>query len=267
MPKEKEMTFFDHLEALRPHLMRGISALFIVTVVAFFGRVLLIDHILLGPQSADFPTNRFLCLLAEKFGIPDLCLNQNGIHLINTRMAGQFHLHIMVSFAAGFILSIPYLLWELWRFIKPALTPFEQKKSRMFVGYVSGCFLTGLLFGYYVISPLAVNFFSNYTASAQIGNFIDVSSYLSSVLNVSIASAIVFELPVLVYFLARMRILGSALMIKYRRHMIVVLAVFSAVITPPDPVSLVLLLLPLYGLYELSIRIAKKVEKSYAATE
>lgn len=263
----QDMTFFEHLEALKPHLVRGVMALLVATVLAFLAKNFIIDRVLLGPQSAGFPTNRFFCWLAGLLDTPSLCINRVELNMINTRLAGQFNLHMTVSFVVGLVIAVPYLLWELWRFIRPALTAFEQKRSRLFVLYVSACFFTGLLFGYYIIAPLSINFLNNYTASPQIANFIDVNSYLSSVLNVSIAAAVLFELPVLVYFLARMGILRSAYMKKYRRHALLVLAVFSAVITPPDVFSLVLLLLPLYGLYEFSIRIAEGVERRREARE
>ncbi len=255
------MTFFEHLDSLRPHLLRGIVALFVVVIAAFGFKGIIIDHILMGPQSPDFPLNRFLCWMGERFDIPALCTNSVQLNVINTRMGGQFSLHMMVSLVTGIVVAVPYLLWELWRFIKPALSYYEQRKSSLFVLYVSSCFFVGLAFGYFIIAPLTVNFLSNYEASALITNMIDVNSYITTVINVSMASAAVFQLPILVYFLSKMGIITSAFMKKYRKHAIVVLAALSAIITPPDIFSCILVLLPMLGLYELSINIAKRNER------
>ncbi len=258
------MTFFEHFEALRPHLIRSGIALFFLLIFAFLGKDFVIDTVLFGPQSADFPTNRFLSYLATVTGIEALQINQLQLELINTAMAGQFNLHLRISLITAFVLVTPYMLWELWQFVKPALTATERRGSTRFVGYVSLCFFIGLLFGYFVIVPLSINFLSGYTASTRITNLIDIQSYLATVINVSLASAIVFELPLLIYFLARMGIVTSAFLKRYRRHTIVVLAIFSAIITPPDVFSLILVLIPLYALYEYGIRLAAKVERQTA---
>ena len=260
----QEMTFFEHLDALRPHLVRGGIVMLVFLIVAFLAKGFVIDTVLFGPQSADFPTNRLLARLAGLTGIDALRINQLDLNMINTSMAGQFNLHLRISLITAIVLATPYILWELWQFIKPALTPRERRGSSRFVGYVSLCFFTGLLFGYYVIVPLSVNFLSGYTASSQITNLIDVNSYLSTVVNVSIAAAIVFELPLLIYFLARMGIVKAAFLRRYRRHAIVALAIFSAIITPPDVFSQIMVLLPLYALYEYSISLAAGVERKAA---
>lgn len=254
-----EMTFFDHLDALRPHLVRSALAIIVLAVTAFLLKNFIVDGILLGPQSPDFPTNRLLNSLGEKWGIEGLRVSDYSFDLINTAVAGQFNLHLKISFVAAFVSAVPYLMWELWRFVKPALTPSEKKATNLFVFWVSLCFFTGLLFGYFVISPLAINFLLNYTASAQISNMIDISSYLSTVMGTSVACGLVFQLPLLVWFLARMGIVTPGFMKKYRRHAIVVIAIFSAIITPPDLMSMVLVWIPFYGLYELSIGIATRV--------
>ena len=264
---DPEMTFFEHLDALRPHLMRGIGALLLIAVVSFFFKDIIIDHILFGPRSPDFVTNRILCRIGTALHLEGLCINQTEFSLINTRMAGQFNLHMTVSLVTAIVLTVPYLLWELWQFIKPALTYYERRKSNRFVAYVSLCFFAGMAFGYFIIAPLTVNFLTNYLASASIQNMIDVGSYLSTVIQVSLACALVFQLPVLVYFLARMGIVSSGFMRKYRKHDIVVMAIFSAIITPPDIFSQVLVCIPLIALYEGSIRIARNVERKKEAEE
>ncbi len=269
-PNEKssgEMTFFEHIDALRPHLVRGAVVLFTVMVGAFLAKGLIIDTILMGPQKPDVPLNRLMAWLAEATGAQGLQINNKSFTMVNTSMAGQFNLHMKISFITAFAVAIPYLLWEIWQFVKPALTPGERRGSQMFVFYVSMCFFGGLLFGYFLIAPLTVNFLGGYTASADITNMIDVNSYLSTIANVSLACAAIFQLPILVYFLARMGVLKSDFMRRYRRHAILVLCVISAIITPPDVASLVLVALPFYLLYEYSIRIAARVERKKAERE
>ncbi len=265
---DTEMTFFEHVEALRPHLVRSIMALLIVMVVAFLGKTFVIDWILMGPQSPDFITNRLLCRISHwLMDNNTLCINQVKFNMVNTSLAGQFNLHMTVTLATAIVVAVPYLLWEIWRFVVPALTPYERRKSRMFVLYVSLCFFAGLCFGYFLIVPLSINFLAGYQASPEITNMIDVKSYLSTVLTVSIACAIVFQLPLLVYFLARMGLITSAFLKRYRRHAIVVLAIVSAIITPPDLFSLILVVIPLYGLYEYSIVVTRRVERHKAQAE
>ncbi len=262
-----EMTFFEHLDALRPHLVRGASALLIVALAAFFLNDWIIDGLLFGPAQPDFPSNRVLTRLAQLVGSSNYEAGHAEFNIINTRMAGQFNLQITVSIVTGLVLTIPYLLWELWRFIRPGLTYYERRRTNLFVLYVSICFFVGLLFGYYVITPLAVNFLTGWTASPTIVNMIDAGSYLKTVISTSLACALIFQLPILIYFLTRMGVVSAAFLKKYRKHAIVVLAILSALITPPDMLSMILVILPLVLLYELSIKIAVKVEKSKAAEE
>lgn len=261
------MTFFEHLDALRPHLMRGASALLIVAIVAFILKNLIIDHVLFGPAQPDFPTNQLLSWLGSLFGDKSFEAGYENFNLINTKLSGQFSLTLTVSMVSGLIVTIPYLLWELWRFIKPGLTYYERRNTRMFVFYVSFCFFVGVAFGYFIISPLAINFFTTWQASATIVNMIDISSFLRSVLSTSLGCGLIFQLPVLIYFLTRMGIVNAAFLRKYRKHAIVLLAILSAVITPPDMMSMILVVLPLVLLYELSIKIAARVEKKKAEEE
>lgn len=256
-----EMTFFEHIDALRPHLVRGASALLIISIAAFLLKTFIIDYFLFGPAQPDFPTNRLLTWLGQLIGDSSYEAGAVNFNIINTKLAGQFSLHLTVSLVAGLIVTVPYLLWELWRFIKPGLTYYERRNTRMFVFYVSLCFFVGVAFGYFIIAPLAVNFFTTWEASATIVNMIDVGSYLRSVLSTSLGCGLIFQLPVLMYFLTRMGIVTAAFLRKYRKHAIVLLAVLSAAITPPDIMSMFLVILPLVLLYELSIKIAAKVEK------
>ena len=273
-----EMTFFEHIDALRPHLVRGAMAIVIVGVIAFFCKHLIIDTVLFGPKSPEFPTNRMLVwvggewaqvaawlnsTLGTSFNIDpgSFTIGADRFSVINTSLAGQFNLHMKISLVTGIALATPYVLWEFWRFVRPALTPQEIAGTNWFVFCVSLCFFSGLLFGYFIMVPLSVNFFANYQASAEIVNMIDISDYLSTVIVVSMACAFMFELPLLIYFLTRMGIVSAGFLRRYRRHAFVVLLVIAAIITPPDIFSLVLVILPLYGLYELSIKLAARIER------
>ena len=273
-----EMTFFEHIDALRPHLVRGAMAIVIVGVIAFFCKHLIIDTVLFGPKSPEFPTNRMLVWVGAEWAQVAAWLNStlgtslnidpgsfsigaNRFSVINTSLAGQFNLHMKISLVTGIALATPYVLWEFWRFVRPALTPQEIAGTNWFVFCVSLCFFSGLLFGYFIMVPLSVNFFANYQASAEIVNMIDIGDYLSTVIVVSMACAFMFELPLLIYFLTRMGIVSAGFLRRYRRHAFVVLLVIAAIITPPDIFSLVLVILPLYGLYELSIKLAARIER------
>lgn len=257
--KSDEMTFFEHLDALRPHLFRSAAALFVIMVAAFLCKDFVIDTLLLGPQSPWFPTNRFFAWLAGATATPALAVNSVPLNMVNTVMAGQFNLHLKVSLWTAVVVTVPYMLWEIWSFVKPALTPAERRGTNKVVFYVSLCFFSGAAFGYMVICPLTVNFLGNYEASGMITNMIDVNSYLSTVMNVTLATGVVFLLPLAAWVLARMGIITPAFMKRYRRHAIVVLAILAAVITPPDLFSMTLVLVPMYLLYEVSIGIAARV--------
>ncbi|MEG1700935.1 MAG: twin-arginine translocase subunit TatC [Alistipes sp.] len=276
-----EMEFWDHFAALRPHLVRGAVAVVVIAIVAFLSKHFLIDIVLFGPKSADFPTNRLLLATGEQLAVACEWFNQLtgfswsinldafdvsnlNFNVINTSMAGQFNLHMKISFVTGLVLAMPYVLWEFWRFVKPALNAREIAATQRFVFWVSFFFFIGLLFGYFVIVPLSVSFFINYQASTSIVNLIDVNQYLSTVIVASLASALVFQLPLLIYFLTRMGLVSAAFMKRYRRHAFVGLLVIAAIITPPDIFSLVLVIIPLYWLYELSIRLATRVERQQA---
>ncbi|MDR2912501.1 MAG: twin-arginine translocase subunit TatC [Alistipes sp.] len=280
-----EMTFFEHLEDLRPHLMRAIGALFVISIAAFIFKGFIIDTLLFAPQTPDFPTNRWLCnmgyalndmmgWLGGVFGTEwsmdptVLCINSKKVaEIINLKLTGQFNLHIKVAMATGFALGIPYLLWEIWQFIKPALMPGERRGTRLFVLWVSLCFFTGALFGYFVITPLSLHFFLNYSVSEQVTNTIDISSYFSQVIGIPLGTGLIFQLPLLIYFLTRIGIVSPAFLRKYRRHALVLLAVMAAVITPPDIFSMILVMMPLYGLYEFSIFLSARTQKRYHPEE
>ncbi len=256
------MSFWEHLDHLRPRLLRVVVAFVVFILAAFaFGDELML--LITAPKSEWFPTNRLFAWLAEVSNKEFLKINATPLTLINTAMAGQFNLHIRLAFSTALLLIIPYSLWELWGFIRPALTKKEQHKSRFFVFEVSICFIVGALFGYFALTPLSVNFLANYSMGDQLTNMIDISSYLSLVMNMVFACGIIFLLPILSRILAKMGLLTANFMRKYRRHAIVILAILAAFITPPDVASMMLVLFPLYGLYELSVFIVARAEAAY----
>lgn len=254
-----EMTFGEHLDELRKILIR-VALIFSVLFIVFFILKGIVLDIVFAPIRPEFPTNRLFTWLAGVLNSEALNIHPENVELFNNKMAGQFMLHIKSSIVGAFVVAFPYLIWELWLFVKPALPPYQRKQSIRYVVETPVWFIIGLLFGYYVISPLAINFLGNYTVSDQISNIIDVGSFMSTVLGVSFAGAIAFQLPLLIRLLATLGIIGSESMRQYRKLAVVVLLVFSAVITPPDVVSQILIFVPCYALYEYGIRIARRIE-------
>lgn len=249
------MSFLQHLEALRWHIIRAVIAVLILAVTVFFFADILFDKIIIAPKTPDFITYKWLCALSHKMGMGDeLCITSIQFDLINTELSGQFTLHMWTSITAGIILAFPYIIWEMWRFIKPGLRATETRYLRGTVFFTSILFLTGVLFAYFVIVPLSVQFLGTYQVSEQIKNLVSMDSYVSTVTTITLATGIVFELPIIVYFLSQVGILTPAFMRKYRRHAVVVILILAAVITPsPDITSQLLVALPLYILYEISI--------------
>ena len=235
-------------------------------IVMFSIKGIVLD-VVFAPIRESFPTNRFFAWLAEILNSEALNIHPENIELFNNKMAGQFLLHIKSSFVGAFVVAFPYLIWELWLFVKPAIPPHQRRRSIRYVIETPIWFIMGLLFGYYVIAPLAINFLGNYEVSSQINNIIEVSSFMSTVLSVSFAAAIAFQLPLLIRLLATIGLLTSTGMRQYRKIAVAVLLVFAAIITPPDVVSQVLIFFPCYALYEYGIRIAAKIEVQKAKEE
>ncbi|MCB0396365.1 MAG: twin-arginine translocase subunit TatC [Flavobacteriales bacterium] len=263
-----EMSFLDHLEVLRWHLVRSSIAVFILAAIAFVNRPLIFDTILFGPKSGSFPTYVVLCKMAQQLGLDEsLCMTDLPFQIINIDMSGQFTLHIMVSIISGLVMAFPYILWEIWRFIRPALHQKERRYARGLVFYTSFLFISGLLFGYFVISPLSVQFLGTYQVSAQVPNQPTLNSFIMTEVLITVASGLIFEMPVLVYFLTKMGLISPEFLKKYRRHAIVINLVLAAIITPPDISSQILMAIPLLILYQISIWISGRVLKKEAANQ
>ena len=263
---EAEMTFGEHLDELRKILMRVICIFGALFCVMFALKGIVLD-VVLAPILENFPTNRFFNYMAEMMGSEALRISPDNVELYNTKMAGQFLLHIKSSLVGAFIIAFPYLIWELWLFVKPALPPHQRKKSFRYVLETPVWFLLGLLFGYFIIAPLAINFLGNYQVSEQINNIIGVDSFMNTVISVSFAAAIAFQLPLLIRLLATMGIVTSEGMRQYRKVAVAALLIFAAIITPPDVVSQVLIFVPCYVLYEYGIGIAARIEAVRAKEE
>ncbi len=263
--EEKEMSFWEHLEELRIHLFRSIAVIMVFAIVAFISKKFIFDYIILAPKDAEFITNRLLCQLGEFLSVDALCISNLNLSMQNINLSGQFMMHMYVSIVAGLILAAPYVLWELWRFIMPALHSNEKKHSQGAVIVSSLLFMMGVLFAYFLIVPLTINFLGTYQVSPDVPNQIQLNSYISTVISVTLAVGIVFELPILVYFLTKVGFITPTFMKKNRKVMLIIVLVLSAIITPPDIFSQILVCIPLIGLYELSINISARVHKKREA--
>lgn len=266
---EAEMSFFDHLEALRWHLIRAAIAIVVFTVLSFVYYDYLFDTIIMGPKRPDFWTYQTMCKIGAYFNLgPDFCITNIPGKIINTEMAGQFTLQINSSLLMGIVLGFPYLLWEVWRFIKPALHDKERQSASGFVFYASFLFLIGIMFGYFIIAPLSVNFLTNYTISDVIENTITIDSYLSSVATLTLGTGVVFELPIVIYILSKLGIMTPKFMREKRRYAIVIILLIAAIVTPtPDIMTMLTVSFPLFLLYEISIGISGKVNKAKLKAE
>ncbi|WP_369407585.1 twin-arginine translocase subunit TatC [Hymenobacter arizonensis] len=263
--EQHEMSFIDHLEALRWHVIRAAISVVVFATGAFFAKEFLFHDLILGPSRNDFWTYRAFCQLGKWMGSAEPCSNSVNFVIQNREMSGQLAMHISTSFIVGIVLAFPYLFWELWRFVKPGLYPHERKNSQGAVFFVSILFILGLLFGYYVAAPLSINFLASYTVDPTIENQIDMQSYISTLTTMTLSCAFVFELPMVVFFLAKAGLITPEIMQVYRKHAIVVILIISAIITPPDISSQIIVTIPILLLYELSINIARAVRRNDTA--
>lgn len=256
------MSFIDHLEQLRWHLIRSVASILVFAIAAFVSKDFIFHDLILGPSRPDFLTYRKLCELGDYLARPELCIDKIAFTLQSREMSSQFTTHMTVSAIIGLVLAFPYTFWEIWRFIKPGLYPREQKNSRGAVFFVSMLFFVGTLFGYYIAAPLSINFLASYQVDPSILNEFDLASYISTLTTMTFACALMFELPMIVFFLAKAGLLSPEIMKLYRRHAIVVILIAAALISPPDVMSMMLIAIPLLLLYEVSITIAGVVRKN-----
>lgn len=259
---DKDMSFLDHLEELRWHIVRAIGAIFVCGIVIFVMGETVFKNIIFGPKEEWFLSYRALCGLSNLVGLGDnLCFTPNQFTVIAVGFAETFVTHIKVAFIGGFVVAFPYVFYQIWSFVRPGLYEEEQKAARGTVFICSTLFIIGVLFGYFIISPFAVNFLSSYTLGGVVSNSPTLSSYVSYMTMFTVPAGIAFELPVVIYFLSKVGLITPDFLRTYRRHSIVVILILAAIITPPDVVTQCLIGIPIYFLYEASIIISARVQK------
>lgn len=261
MTQEKEMSFLDHLEELRWHIIRSTIAIISAATLAFLGKSFLFDVIIFGPTKPDFYTYDMLCNASKLIGYDSFCDTVFDFEVQSRTMAGQFSAHIWTSITFGFILAFPYVLYEFWKFISPGLYTKERKHSRGFLFFSSVLFFIGVLFGYYVICPLSINFLGTYSVANQVHNDFDLNSYIGLVRASVLASGFIFELPIVIYFLTKIGLVTPAFLKKNRKYALVIVLILAAIITPPDVASQIIVAIPVIVLYQFSILISKIVIK------
>ncbi|GAA3621514.1 twin-arginine translocase subunit TatC [Flavivirga jejuensis] len=263
-----EMSFLDHLEDLRWHLIRICLAIVIVATLAFIFSRFIFEAIIFAPLEMGFPTYDFLCKTATFINLDTtFCNDEVPIILQNRTMAGQFSADIWTAILAGFIISFPYIIYQLWKFISPGLHDNERKHSRGFIIISSLLFFTGALFGYYIVTPLSINFLANYSISTKVDNQIDIGNFIALVRSSVLASGLIFELPIIIYFLTKIGLVTPEFLKKYRKYALVLVLILSAIITPPDIVSQIIVAIPLLILYQASIYISKIVIRNQKRKE
>lgn len=256
------MSFLDHLEALRWHVIRSIISICVFAILAYTYSDFVWNSIILAPNSNSFWTSRMLIKLSNLFGMQSNGLSLHPLQLINYDLSGQFMVDVWTAIIAGFIIAFPYVVYQFWSFIKPALYENERKHASGAVAVMSGLFLLGVLFGYYLIVPFSLDWLGSYKISETVVNQINILSYISSVVSIVIAGGIAFELPIVIYFLSKVGLLTPKFLRKFRRHSYVVILIIGAIITPPDILSQLIVSIPMIILYEVSIFISARVVKA-----
>ncbi|NNM94614.1 MAG: twin-arginine translocase subunit TatC [Bacteroidia bacterium] len=262
--KKEPMSFLDHLEALRWHILRSVLVLAAVTSALFFFNNFIFDTVLFGPTHPNFITYRVLCRLSQLLHLGNMLCMESKVQfkLVNTQIWGQLTMYMWGTIVAGLIITIPYILWELWRFVGPALKPNEMKPVRGFVYAASILFLIGAAFGYYIIVPWTVNFLNDFQmSSTHIDNLLNINSYISTVTSLVLWMGVIFELPVVTYLLTSIGLISSSFLKKYRKHSIVAVLIVAALIAPPDVASQIFVSIPLYLLFEVSIFVSAYCER------
>ena len=255
MEDQGNMPFLNHLEELRWRLVRAAIAILIVGTVIWFYQEEIIDIVFLSMAKKDFITFRLMC---QFFGV---CINEIPIKFQSMTVSGQFSYALMMSFLGGIVITFPYLFYQIWSFVKPGLKFKEKNLAVGIVFYVSLLFFIGILFGYYVVAPLSIQFFGSYQISRKIENIFTINSYMSTILSTVFYCGLFFLLPVVTYLLTKIGLFDSVFLKKYRKHAIVVILILAAIITPPDVISQIIVSIPILILYEIGIIVSKRVEK------
>ena len=261
MAQEKEMSFLDHLEELRWHIIRSTIAIIAAATIAFLGKSFLFDELIFGPTKTDFFTYDFLCRVSSIIGYDSFCNTAFDFEVQSRLVAGQFSAHIWTSITFGFVIAFPYVLYEFWKFVSPGLYTKERKNSKGFIFFSSLLFFIGVLFGYYVICPLSINFLGTYSVADQVHNDFDLNSYIGLVRASVLASGFIFELPIIIYYLTKIGLVTPQFLKNNRKYALVIVLIVAAIITPPDVASQIIVAIPVIILYQVSILISKIVIK------
>ena len=250
---------WGHLEKLRWHIIRSLLAAVVLAILAFLNRHIIFDDILLAPKGGDFPTNVFFCKIGNLLNIDALCFNAEALKIINVDMSGQFLTHLFVSLVAGIIMAFPYILFETWSYISAVLKIRNKGATFFTIGVGTILFVAGLLFSYFLIVPLTVNFLGTYFVSSEVLNHVTLGSYIGTIASLVLGVGLIFELPIVIFFLSKYGLVTPAFLKQKRKYMIVILLIISAIITPPDVISQIMVCVPLMMLYEISIWVAASV--------
>ena len=259
----EEMSFIDHLEELRWHLIRSVAAIGISAIVFFIYVREIVNDILLAPARDNFVTYGWFCKLSHALGLGDtICMQGVKVSFLSTELTGQFISSFTISFVGGFVVAFPYIVWEFWRFIKPALSDKEKNNTGGVIFWVSLLFFTGVAFGYYILTPFMVNFYFSYSLSPLIEIKPTFSDYLENLIYTTVGIGVLFQMPLLVMILAKIGIVTGTFLRKYRKHAFIIILIAAAIITPStDPFSLAIVAIPLYLLFEASIIVASRINK------
>lgn len=257
----REMSFLDHLEELRWHLIRAIVSILVIAIIVFVMKDFVFRNIIFAPKDADFLTYRFFCWISDA-----LCFTPPDFKVQAFKIEEQFVTHIKVSIILGFIASFPYVFYEMWKFVKPGLYKKEATAARGIVGVCSFLFLVGVAFGYFIITPFALTFLTNYNLADTIAQP-TLTSYVNNLIMYTLPTGLIFELPVVMFMLAKIGLVTAKDLKSYRKVALVVILVVAAVITPPDLMTQLMITIPLYGLYEISIKVVGRVEKNMKENE
>jgi sec-independent protein translocase protein TatC len=260
--EKAEMSFIDHLEVLRGHLFRSVLAIAVGAIVFIVYDDFIVKKVLMGPTHADFPTYKWLCKFGQSVGLGDkMCMKEIGLKMQSTSVSGQFSMYFTMIFVGGIILAFPYIFWEFWRFVRPALTKKELSKTRGVIFWVSLLFFSGILFGYFIIAPYTVNFFATFQLDENIENIWTITSYIDTLVPLILGTGLAFQLPLVMFFLAKVGLMSPGFLRRNRKYAIVIILILAGIITPPDVISQIICTIPLALLYEISIWLTAKVQK------
>src|SRR6186713_1086891 len=257
-----EMSFIDHLEVLRGHLFRSALSIAVGAIIFIIYDDFIVKKVLMGPTHADFPTYKWLCKFGQAVVLGDkMCMKEIGLKMQSTSVSGQFSMYFTLIFVGGIIVAFPYIFWEFWRFIKPALTKKELSRTRGVIFWVSFLFFLGITFGYFIIAPYTVNFFANFQLDDNIENRWTITSYIDTLVPLILGTGLAFQLPLVMFFLAKVGLMSPDFLRRNRKYAIVIILILAGIITPPDVISQIICTIPLMLLYEISIWLTAKVQK------